>query len=289
MPTGLQAASLVAVFATCVGFTLHQSSDIFQAQGRDVDLPEMREVRHLKAKSGGYLPGSPLHQEQLAREAADEAEAEIATEPKARPATEAPQVSTAMVCVVNLTTQVFVIYTVLFIVQATCRLKGVKSEFEERLEKYLIGLTDTVFFVPILCIVFLVLRVRTVQLTQGHLKDYSLPQVWVEVAMEVASWAIVAQSILAIIYSFWMREPWGKDSTRGLSQQLVAWMRETIMCLIYGGFAAVCYGIYIMPAPADLWGIGGGPELDPALVCVLLLAIFYFPMYSALIPEYMGK
>eukprot|EP00929_Paragymnodinium_shiwhaense_P115834 TRINITY_DN8498_c0_g1_i2.p1 TRINITY_DN8498_c0_g1~~TRINITY_DN8498_c0_g1_i2.p1 ORF type:complete len:577 (+),score=90.80 TRINITY_DN8498_c0_g1_i2:250-1980(+) len=193
-----------------------------------------------------------------------------------------PAVSTSMRCIVNLVTQFFVVYTILFVVQTLNQLKIIKREREQ---KSLITVAETVFFVPMLCVLFLATRMRAVQLAHGKTEEYGLPQWWVQSAMVLCSWSVLAQTILVFVCTSLYGDTWegrSRHESLGVAGRVLFFMRNASMFLIYLGFTIVCFGTVTMQAPEELWGRDGGPPISPAVQCTVFLAVMYFAVYLAL-------
>merc|ERR1719482_2407212 len=57
----------------------------------------------------------------------------------------------------------------------------------------------TVTYAPMLSVLFLGVRMCAIQLSQGQTEKYQLPQPWVQQAMFIATYAVLAQVILVLI------------------------------------------------------------------------------------------
>merc|ERR1719393_95668 len=84
----------------------------------------------------------------------------------------AGEVSTALWCVIGLACQYFAVYTVLMLVKSVAGKGG--NEEPSLLYKTLEAATATVNYAPMLCILFISVRMRAIQLTQGETKKYEL-------------------------------------------------------------------------------------------------------------------
>jgi len=242
----------------------------------------MPEVRHYKAAGIGYSEDSPLYTKQeKMREIGG-----LPVAPRARGAGRAlstvPKVSTSMRCIINLTAQWFLVYTALFII-ITLKNLGLATEREEG---YLKSAADTVFFVPMLCVLFLATRLRAVQLAQNDTEKYDLPPWWVKRAMEVCAWSVLAETILALVYAMAYGTALGsitekRAEIKGRGEKVVLVLRYIIMLGIYAGFTVVCVGLAVMTGPDELWG-DSPPPVNPAMTCIIILSALYFIVYVAL-------
>merc|ERR1740138_342707 len=66
------------------------------------------------------------------------------------------------------------------------------------LQKIIESACTTVTYAPMLSVLFLGTRMRAIQLTQGQTEKYQLPQPWVQTAMFVCTYAVLAQVLLVL-------------------------------------------------------------------------------------------
>merc|ERR1719482_367881 len=105
-----------------------------------------------------------------------------------------PPVSTTLHCVINLTLQYFCVYTALAIVRTLNSFRFQLVGVQQILET---GCT-TVTYAPMLCVLFLGVRMRAIQLTQGETEKYKLPQPWVQSCMYICTYCVLAQVVLVL-------------------------------------------------------------------------------------------
>jgi len=236
---------------------------------------EITEVMHYKDPGEGYKKGSPLYNKQAKLQART-------------------RVSMTMKCIICLIVQFFIVHTALFITESVNQISRARSATGEkalpRLAECLQNVKNTIYFVPMLCVLFLATRMRAIQLAQGMTERHDLPQWWVQTAMLVCTGAVCWQTILAAVYYALMSKvpsklPGDKDSqaVKGgnltpIEKALNA-ARWLAIAFLYVGFMVVCIGICIMPAPQEIWGKGGGPRVSPAVVCTIALASLYFGVH----------
>lgn len=204
-----------------------------------------------------------------------------------------PAVSTTLLCIMNLTVQYFVIYTALAILRTYGQMQGMGSVMG------LLRITETaastVVYAPMLSVLFLGTRMRAIQLAQGETEKYSLPQPFVQNAMQVASWAVLGQVLLVLVVPVFTGElnvpvdADGNVDTAKLQASMNATLvycltaaRYILMACLYGGFSTVIYGVFSMPAPEAIWGAGGAPPVSPAVSATINLTIQFFTVYLAL-------
>merc|ERR1740117_870579 len=106
-----------------------------------------------------------------------------------------PDVSPTLLCVMNLSLQYFVLYTLLAIIRTV-------NTFTQNkmlgLQKIIETGCTTVTYAPMLSVLFLGARMRAIQLSQGETEKYKLPQPWVQTAMYISCYAVLIQVILVL-------------------------------------------------------------------------------------------
>lgn len=191
-------------------------------------------------------------------------------------------VSTSVECIVLLTCQYFFVYVTWFIVQVLNRLNLVKRENEERI---LIGVVETIFFVPMLCVLVFAVRMRAYQLAQGQAWKYELPQWWTRLGMLVCTWSVLIWTLVVLLARSIYGDAWEASAkTPGpLNLSKVLHMvRKCILVVTYVGFTTMCVGCLTMQGPKELWGEAGGPRVSPAVLCTMILTVMYFAVYLCL-------
>merc|ERR1719265_2705927 len=148
----------------------------------------------------------------------------------------------------------------------------------------------TVTYAPMLAVLFLGVRMRAIQLSQGQTEKYQLPQPWVQQAMYICTYAVLAQVILVLIMPVLTGE-WdvkcdedgnldmSKMQVGGIMGTTISVVRYIVMSCLYGGFITVCYGAYVMKGPKEIWGEEGAPPVAPAVACTINLATQFFLVY----------
>lgn len=201
-----------------------------------------------------------------------------------------PPVSPTLLCVINLSLQYFVIYTLLAVFRTANQFSG--GAFFG-LQKVMEIACSTVTYAPMLSVLFVGTRMRAIQLTQGDTEKYKLPQPWVQSAMFICSYAVVCQVILVLIMPVFTggmnnvtvdsegNIDTSKMKVAGMAGKIITAIRYVIMAMLYGGFTVVCYGAYTMEAPKEIWG-DKPPPVAPALQCTISLTCQFFAVYLAL-------
>merc|ERR550537_2079549 len=148
----------------------------------------------------------------------------------------------------------------------------------------------TVTYAPMLSVLFLGVRMRAIQLSQGQTEKYQLPQPWVQQAMYTCTYAVLAQVILVLIMPVFTGEmdvqcdedgnlDTSKTQAGGIMGTVISMVRYVIMAALYGGFIVICYGAFVMKGPKEIWGEEGAPPVSPAVGCTMNLATQFFLVY----------
>lgn len=197
-------------------------------------------------------------------------------------------VSPAVSCTVNLTLQFFVVHLLLTIARASDVAQGTrrKNKFFEVMQLAAL----TVFFVPMLSVLFIAARVRArhVDPHTGH------PQVWAQGAFYVCTYGVLLQTVLTVLPAlpFFRRVFDAKRGTDKLEPDIefefvgcenplvricVKLLRYIPNCLVCGGFITVVVSIITIKSTS-----GPTPPLAPTHVCVIVLSLQYFLVYLPL-------
>merc|ERR1719472_168896 len=98
-----------------------------------------------------------------------------------------------MQCILNLTLQYFVIYTALGITRTVLDFQG-KDHKQSDMAIALKHASDTMFYAPMVCMMFVGFRMRVLQLTKGQ----GAPQEWVQFAMKSVTYSILATTMMEV-------------------------------------------------------------------------------------------
>jgi len=197
-----------------------------------------------------------------------------------------PEVSPTLQCVMNLSLQYFVVYTLLALLRTANQFNGHAWLGHQ---KILETACTTVTFAPMLCVLFLGARMRAIQLSQGQTEKYQLPQPWVQQAMFTCAWAVLAQVILVLLMPIFTGETevttdedgnldMSKMQGGGTAVTILSIVRYMVMAALYGGFTVVCVGIFMMEGPKEIWG-DAPPPVSPAVACTMNLTVQFFTVY----------
>jgi hypothetical protein len=197
-----------------------------------------------------------------------------------------PPPSPTIQCVISLTIQYFVLYTLLQVLRTVNQFTGNKML---GWQKILEAACTTVTYAPSLSCLFLGCRMRAIQLTQGDTLKYELPQPWVQNAMYACTYAVLAQALLVLVVTLFTGESSvSTDSDGNLDNSsmkgggmtviVLSVVRYGAMLCLYGGFATVCVGIHLMEGPKAIWG-DSPPPVSPAVACTINLTTQFFCVY----------
>merc|ERR1719262_1061371 len=198
-----------------------------------------------------------------------------------------PAVAPALQCVISLAIQYFVIYTLLAVVRTTNQFTGHRFMGAQKIME---TACTTVTYAPMLSVLFLGVRMRAIQLSQGKTEKYQLPQPWVQQAMYICTYAVLAQVILVLLMPVFTGE-WdvkcdedgnldtSKMQAGGIMGTVISVVRYIVMAALYGGFIVICYGAFVMKGPKEIWGEEGAPPVSPAVACTMNLATQFFVVY----------
>merc|ERR1719191_1559535 len=107
-----------------------------------------------------------------------------------------PAVAPTLQCVISLSIQYFIIYTLLAIIRTANQFTGHSML---GVQKIMETACTTVTYAPMLSVLFLGVRMRAIQLSQGQTEKYQLPQPWVQQAMYICTYAVLGQVILVLM------------------------------------------------------------------------------------------
>jgi len=194
-----------------------------------------------------------------------------------------PRVSPAVECIMILAWQFFIVYTALALLRTINQFSQNRFNSCLRAQELVEMICPYVMFAPMLCVLFLICRMRAIQLTQGETDKYELPQPWVQMAMYAATYGVMWQAVLKLL-TFMLRLPGSRNEDGSLSVPgaMCSLAKYTFMAMIYGGFTAVCIGTLFMPVPQELWADKTPPAVGAALGCTMMLTTTFFVIYLGL-------
>jgi len=196
-------------------------------------------------------------------------------------------VSTTMQCTINLTLQYMVIYTALGLCRTVLDLQGEEHD-KSKVQKALKQASMTVFYAPMVCLMFVGYRMRVLQLSKGA----GDPQDWARFAMQSVAYSILANTLLVLVVPVFTKDHADLpvdahgDVDENVKPDFSLPMLATIFTVIrylsflglYVGFGVVCAGVFMYEPAAGIWE-GEIPALSPAVACTMTLATTFFFVY----------
>lgn len=154
--------------------------------------------------------------------------------------------------------------------------------------------SQTVFFCPMLSLLFIAARMRALQVDP----ERGAPQAWAQVAFYVCTYSVLAQTVLALVVP---ALPGGDMRVispltpgvplspglldfhlaclgRGLGRVVLVLLRYGPMCGIYGGLTTVIVSVLAIQSPTT----GQAAAMSPAVSCVVALVLLFFLVYLML-------
>merc|ERR550537_1325730 len=196
------------------------------------------------------------------------------------------EVSTTMKCIISLTIQYMVIFAALGICRSYLDFRQQAYDKSE-VQKALKHASETVFYAPMVCLMFVGFRMRVLQLTKGE----GNPQEWVQFAMQAVAYSILVNTLLVLaVPIFTQKEVELDEETHDVKldqpdpfnnpmiAMLLTGVRYAAFLGLYAGFATVCVGLYMFEPPAGTWD-GDLPPVSPAVQCTCILANTFFAVY----------
>merc|ERR1719446_1018530 len=195
-----------------------------------------------------------------------------------------------MQCILNLTLQYFVIYTALGITRTVLDFQG-KDHKQSDMAIALKQASETMFYAPMVCMMFVGFRMRVLQLTKGQ----GAPQEWVQFAMKSVTYSILATTLMVLIVPIFtpMKEveveetgeikadSKGNPFESPLLQGIFNVIRYLTVLALYVGFGAVLVGLFKFTPDPAIWD-GAVPPISPAVGCTVMLSTAFFLIYFLL-------
>jgi hypothetical protein len=196
-------------------------------------------------------------------------------------------VSVTMECILNLTLQFIVIYTALGICRSVLDFQMVPHS-SSQVHTALKHASTTMFYAPMVCMLFVGYRMRMLQLSKGQ----GTPPEYVQVAMRSVAYSILANTLVVMLIPIFTSsgevevEATGEVKTKGsenpFANSILAFIFSAIRYLIviglYAGVGVVTYGIFTYEPPAGVWQ-GEIPGVSPAVGATVLLTGCFFLVY----------
>merc|ERR1719421_2242035 len=207
------------------------------------------------------------------------------------PGDKIPPPAPAVACTMILTGMYFIIYAGIQIGKTFQSFSGIEKT--SKLTGALQGAICTMFFAPMLSVLFIAARMRALQMDplNGH------PQKWAQYCFYACTYALLAQVILAVAIPLVAggtvvaarkrseKSDEEEDKRTGdvkykvenqMCMKVLEVMRWIIMLSIYGGFTCIIWSIFTLQHPR-------GPEYTPpisvTMQCVVNLTVQFFVVY----------
>merc|ERR1719453_296745 len=194
-----------------------------------------------------------------------------------------------MQCVINLTLQYVVIFTALGICRSYLDFKQI-SHNESAVQKALKHASETVFYAPMACLLFVGFRMRVVQLTKGT----GNPQEFAQMGMQAVAYSILANTLLVLLVPVFTKFTNEKEKEVEVDKNtgemkvdgenpfansilaiLFSCIRYGAFLALYVGFGCVVYGLFTFEPDAGVWD-GPVPPVSPAVFCTCILSCAFF-------------
>lgn len=276
--------------------------ETFNPQNLDRDLSQLEQWKHgiardTKSKALADLLGSLKIDMFMLREKVGVLRSEIQDGVEVAPpdpdASLVYPLSVCMQCILLLTALYFVIYTAL----AVC--KVIVDWFalgpDTLCESALRTASETVFYAPMLCVLFLGAQLRSEQISQGQRG----PPGAAELGMQACAWSVFAQTLLVLAIPAFTGEGAiiGEDGIKFASEEnraiagLLTVIQGAAIASLYFGLCLVCIVVICMDArsldvkPVDLWddpttvATEYAPPVSIAMQCTIGLTQLFFVIY----------
>jgi len=189
-----------------------------------------------------------------------------------------PPVPPAIQCLISLTIQYFTLYLFLNVVHFWNKItrKGFKTPLEKTLE----DARESVKFCPILGVIFIGARMRALELDPK-----GAPQPWAQMMFFVATYCVLAQTILKLFIPFFTGA-WNarvdsegnmlsKSGTAGTGAFLIFLMRYAVLLLLFGSMLGVLWSVVVLEAPHGQIT----PSISTSMHCVMVFTVIFILMY----------
>merc|ERR1719440_2289040 len=199
------------------------------------------------------------------------------------PGDKVPPVSPAVQCTMILAAQFFLVYGGIQVCRSVSEWLSFKLPV---LEKALDGATNSMFFAPMLAVLFIGARMRALQMDPVN----GAPQKWAQNCFFMCTYALALQTCLCIAIPLVLNGKVEKGELEGDMKYTVEGtnaaiggvltvVRFLIMIGIYIGFSCVIYSVLTIEHPA---GPQYTPPISVTMKCVINLTVQFFFVYFML-------
>merc|ERR1719161_1941282 len=197
------------------------------------------------------------------------------------PGDKIPPVSPAVQCVMILSAQFFLVYGGIQVCKTVDDWLSFKME---NLNKALDGATNSMFFAPMLAVLFIGARMRALQMDPVN----GAPQKWAQNCFFMCTYALALQTALCVAIPVVLGGKAKKGKVEGDMEfevkntgivGIMTAVRFLITFCIYIGFSCVIYSVYTIEHPA---GPQYTPPISVTMKCVINLTVQFFTVYLGL-------
>merc|ERR1719231_1247638 len=195
-----------------------------------------------------------------------------------------PPVSPAVQCVMILSCQYFLVYGGIQLCKSVIEFAGDLFGYTHTLQEALNTATLSMFFAPMLAVLFIGARMRALQMDPVN----GAPQKWAQNCFFMCTYALALQTTLCVVIPVVLggKVKPGKVegdmeyevNNAGLATVLTV-VRFCITFCIYVGFACVIYSIFTIEHPQ---GPQYTPPISVTMQCVINLTVQFFTVYLLL-------
>merc|ERR1719198_2938807 len=115
-----------------------------------------------------------------------------------------------MKCIISLTIQYMLVFTALGIWRSYLDFRGMAYD-SSQVQKALKSGSETMFYAPMVCMMFVGFRMRVLQLTKGT----GDPQEWVRMSMQAIAYSILANTLLVLLVPLFTQKEIAIESSTG--------------------------------------------------------------------------
>lgn len=190
-----------------------------------------------------------------------------------------------MLCGIVLLVHYFAIYTALMAARTWSMAQGAEPNTLP-IECVLRDATNTVNYAPMLTVLFLATRMKSLHLTNGQPDAYDLPQRWCKTSMVVCVAVLIAYTVLQLVSgavsqkSAQLSIEGSHTGSSGIDTaiRVIAALKTIVILTLYVSFSLVCFAMLIMQMPQALKDPNAvAPATSSAaLNCIIQLVIQYF-------------
>jgi len=155
---------------------------------------------------------------------------------------ETPPISTTVRIVMGLTLQFFLVFILYYVFNELNNWFDKKNANLQFMVRVILAAKDSVMFCPMLCALFVGVRMRALQISHNK----GAPQGWVQECMQLSAWALVFQLIMAVLEETFGKTGESKDGGKSCMTMTTTIVKHICTILLYGGVVGVCVGLFQM-------------------------------------------